>query len=192
MLSPEALAPILSFVDAIGIDIGLGTEAEDGFLPGIRVSNGRLIVDPERLHTSGDILHEAGHIAVTPSAYRSRIDGNVDEALAAALHGIDLADPAADPALRGLAQLGGEMQAIAWSYAACIHLGLPPKVVFCPGAYGMPKDQQPVQMVQQLEMGFQPGIQWLVMTGMTDPPTIFTGGRVTAHSYPRMKRWLQD
>ena len=67
-------------------------------MPGILVDNGKLIVDEKEMLSPGDLLHEAGHLAVKPSSERKNIHitfGN---------------DPAE------------EMMALAWSYAAFIHL----------------------------------------------------------------------
>ena len=53
----------------------------------------------------GDLLHEAGHIAMSPPSKRDVMGGTLDEEL-----GVQL-----------------EMAAIAWSYAACSFLKLDPK-----------------------------------------------------------------
>ena len=86
----------------------------DTFLPGIQIENGVLLVDLGRLSHVGDLLHEAGHIAVTSGAERHQLCGNVD----------------------AIGEKGGEeMAAIAWSWAALTQLGLPPEVVFHPEGY---------------------------------------------------------
>ena len=97
-------ATILDFLRSIGIGVRLGT-VTGGFLPGIAVEGGGLVVDAERLAFPGDLLHDAGHIAVT--------------------------DPAARAMLNAVANDGGEeMAAVAWSYAAAWAIGLDPKLVF--------------------------------------------------------------
>lgn len=69
------------------------------------VRRGALLVDPARLEWPGDLLHEAGHIAVTNPAARASLD-----------------EVASDPA--------EEMAAIAWSYAAAVKIDLDPRIVF--------------------------------------------------------------
>ena len=102
---PETLATIVDFIRGIGITVETAALPEDGFLPAITVRDGRLVYDPERLHYPGDLLHEAGHIAVT--------------------------DPALRPMVSEFDSNGGdEMAAIAWSYAAALAAAIDPRVVF--------------------------------------------------------------
>jgi len=80
-------------------------------LPGITVQRGTLIVDPSKLKHPGDLLHEAGHLALLSGEERAETSG-------------DLGDDG-----------GNEMAAIAWSYAASVQLALDPAVVFHPDGY---------------------------------------------------------
>ena len=95
---------LAAFVRSIGIAVRPATLPDKTFLPGLDIRHGTILIDEERLAHSGDILHEAGHIAV------------------------------ADPAERNAPQLspdgGDEMTSIAWSYAALRHLELDPAIVF--------------------------------------------------------------
>jgi hypothetical protein len=95
---------LVAFVRGIGIDVRAAALPEKTILPGLDIRNGAILVDAERLTYPGDILHEAGHLAVT------------------------------DPAQRDAPQLsptpGDEMASIAWSYAALRHLALDPAIVF--------------------------------------------------------------
>ena len=79
------------------------------FLPGLLVENGRIIADPEKLLYPGDLLHEAGHLASIPPDERKTTG-----------------DPLPDQYVTG----GFEVMALAWSYAACLHIGLDASVVF--------------------------------------------------------------
>ena len=103
---------ITEFVRSIGIEVNFDTITEETFLPGILISNGRLIIDTDQLLYPGDILHEAGHIAAMPAAERNSLRGN-----------IGMVKNASEA-------LGEEMMAIAWSYAACVTIGIPPEIVF--------------------------------------------------------------
>jgi hypothetical protein len=100
---------IAGFLARIGIPLAL-EPAGDGLLPGLTVRDGGIVADPERLLYPGDLLHEAGHIAVTDPALRPT-----------------LCDVSDDP--------GEEMAAIAWSWAAAAELGLDPEVVFHADGY---------------------------------------------------------
>ena len=100
---------LATFVRGIGIEVRAAVLG-DTFLPGLDVRNGALLIDEARLTYPGDILHEAGHIAVSDPAMRIT------------------APVSTDP--------GEEMAASAWSYAAARKLGIDPAVVFHEGFKG--------------------------------------------------------
>ena len=83
MIHAEALAPIEMFLNRIGLPVTRSALSEDSFLPGVVIKKGALVVDPERLGSPGDILHEAGHLAVAPGRLRNHLDGNIDACAAA-------------------------------------------------------------------------------------------------------------
>ena len=89
----------------IAADVG-----DDTFLPGIATRD-----DVDRLTYPGDVLHEAGHLAVLEPAARRRFGSEGGDA--------------------GLDMQRVEQRAIAWSYAAAEHLGLDPGLVFHDGGY---------------------------------------------------------
>src|SRR3954452_11031502 len=60
MYYPECLPPILDFLDRIEMPFKAGPFGQDGFLPGIQIVNGVMLIDPDRLAGSGDVLHELG------------------------------------------------------------------------------------------------------------------------------------
>lgn len=100
-----ATLKISRFLIALGIPV-VSTQVEHSFLPGVSASEGRLLVDSKQLLSAGDLLHEAGHLAMLSPSER-------------AVCGADFGDDA-----------GNEMGAIAWSYAALVYLDLPPETVF--------------------------------------------------------------
>jgi hypothetical protein len=105
----EAKDRIAGFLARVAIPLTL-EPAGDGLLPGLNVRNGGIVADPARLSYPGDLLHEAGHIAVTDPALRPT-----------------LCEVSGDP--------GEEMAAIAWSWAAAAELGLDPQIVFHADGY---------------------------------------------------------
>lgn len=104
-LNDPVTARIISFLGEIGIPVVIETLDADTLLPAMTVRYGALVVDPNRLTWPGDLLHEAGHIAVTDPAVRTA-----------------LSEVPSDPA--------EEMAAIAWSYAAAVEIGVDPRTVF--------------------------------------------------------------
>ena len=96
---------IVAFLARIGIPVIFEAVADGTLLPGVTVRRGALVFDPAHLPYPGDLLHEAGHVAVTDPAIRNALD-----------------EIPSDPA--------EEMSAIAWSYAAALEIGIDPAIVF--------------------------------------------------------------
>lgn len=153
------LEEIVVFLNHIGIEVQ-HSRILDAFLPGVTIEKGVLHFDPERLQHPGDLLHEAGHVAVTAPEERAR-------ALV-----VDT-----DPGL--------EMAAIAWSWAALVHLGLPPEVVFHENGYR--GASRSIITAFQTSNGFGvPLLEWFHMT--------YTGPRADAAHvppFPHMVHWLR-
>lgn len=115
-VSTETIDKMVNFVKTIGIEVSFGeVTKEKEFLPGICIDKGGLLIDMERLKYPGDILHEAGHLAVATPDDRKAMDGVL-------YTGTDQS-------------AGEEMMAIAWSYAAAKHLDIEMTVVFHEGGY---------------------------------------------------------
>lgn len=156
---------IADFLTEIGIEVVPAQLDDDTFLPGIAVEHGRILVDEEKLIYPGDLLHEAGHLAVAPRDVRSGLSGEVILPDA----NMDLVEAAA----------------IAWSYAASLHLGLDPKTVFHEGGYR----GQAAALLMNFEIGVPVGVNGLEEAGMT---TMGTEARANVRPYPHMLKWLRD
>lgn len=102
--APE-LDAILDFLRGIGLTVVAGQVPVDALLPAMTVQRGALLYAPAQRGHVGDLLHEAGHLAVTDPAQRDT-----------------LAQVGDDPA--------EEMAAIAWSYAAAMAIGVPIGTLF--------------------------------------------------------------
>ena len=129
-------------------------------LPGIAIDRGTLVVDQARLQYPGDLLHEAGHLAVMPARERARV----------------VRDAGGDPA--------GEMAAIAWSYAAVCHLGLDPAVVFHEGGYRGGSQS----LIENFSAGRYIGVPVLQWLGLSADDQ--RAGELGIEPYPAMRRWL--
>ncbi|HEX8742254.1 MAG TPA: hypothetical protein VF712_03890 [Thermoleophilaceae bacterium] len=154
-------ARILAFLRGVGIDVAAAPIEGETVLPGIAIRGGRLIFDPGRLEWPGDLLHEAGHLAVTDPALRATLEEVRD-----------------DP--------GEEMAAIAWSYAATVALGLDPAVVFHDHAYG----GGPLRMIENFTSGRDVGVPLLHAWDMSGPRP-HRALPADARPYPHMDRWLR-
>ncbi len=102
---------IIDWLRQIGLTVRLAPLEGGSFLPGVTLEPGGLIVDPERLLYPGDLLHEAGHLATMLPAQRASTGSNAGS------------------------DMGDEIAAQTWSYAAAVHLSLAPEIVFHPTGY---------------------------------------------------------
>ena len=156
---PEAATVILAFLADIGIPVVTGRVC-DSVLPGMTVKAGGIRIDPAIAPWPGDLLHEAGHIAVTDPAQRNLLSQVSD-----------------DP--------GEEMAAIAWSWAAAMHLGLDAEVVFHAGGYR----GGAASLAENYRTGGTMGVPILAWYGMTAEPHRAAAQGMA--SYPTMQRWLR-
>jgi hypothetical protein len=162
----EIQSQIVEFLRTIGITVREETLVDEPFLPGIAIRNGEVILDRARNTWPGDLLHEAGHLAVLPAALRATVDGDLPDSVQVA-H-------------------AGEPEATAWAYAAICKLGLPVEVLFHEGGYR--------GCSQRLRFtfgaGVYPGVAGLCAVGMATTQTAGHSGN--AQNYPAMIRWLRD
>ena len=106
---------ITAFLEEIGINTIEKELSNDTFLPGLALSNEGILIDFSKLLYPGDILHEAGHIAVTSFEDRMKIG--------------------TEEMPKDWPTQGDEIGAMLWSFAAAHHLEIPLEVVFHPNGY---------------------------------------------------------
>lgn len=135
-----ALDRILSFLAEIGIVVRERPLPSTTFVPGILIERGELVIDREKLAHPGDLLHEAGHIAVMPPSVRPQMNDD---------------DLKSGP--------GEEMAAIAWSYAAALRIGIDPAVVFHPAGY----KNEAASLLENFAAGRYVGVPLLQWYGIT-------------------------
>lgn len=162
----EFLLNCISFLHDIGIETFFEKLAEPCFLPGLSIRNGIIIIDKEALSYPGDILHEAGHIAVVPAAERHTLT-------ASSIGKREQRD-------------AEEMMAIAWSYAACVHLGLDPYIVFHDEGYKGGGSY----IADNFSDGNYFGLPMLQWKGMAADEK--NAPKLNVAPYPHMIKWLAD
>lgn len=158
---------IIEFIKSIGIPVEFGEiTPEKQFLPGMCIHNGGLLIDMNSLKYPGDLLHEAGHIAVMTPAKRATINGTA---------GSDSDE-----------DIGEEMMAIAWSYAAARHLQLDLKILFHPDGYKGDSDN----IISNFSQGHYFGVPMLEWIGLTyDAKNAI---EKNAEPYPHMNKWVRE
>ncbi len=131
---------LAAFVRHVGIEVRPAALPEPTFLPGLDIRHGAILVDEARLSYPGDILHEAGHVAVA--------------------HPDERVQPQLAP------EPGDEMATLAWSYAAARHLDLPLDVLFHPDGYKGGSSA----LIENFSAGRYVGVPLLQYYGMTLEP----------------------
>lgn len=106
---------IVGFLNSINIKVVTQKLPANTFLPGLKIKGSTILIDLDRLKYPGDLLHEAGHIAVTEESIRQSLGTE------------EIGD--------NWPTDGHEIAAILWSYAACCYLKLDLKIVFHPNGY---------------------------------------------------------
>ncbi len=162
----EILDKAMLFLKEIGIQVKFEELHQDSFLPGLSIENGNIIIDKKKLQHPGDILHEAAHIAIVPAAERATL--NAGEIA-------NRKDNAAE-----------EMMAIAWSYAASIHLEIDPYFVFHEQGYNGGGGYIAENFSNKNYFGL-PMLQWIGLTADEK-----NAGELNVSPYPAMIKWLRD
>ena len=153
---------IIDFLADIGLEVTRTEIHQPTVLPGISVVNGVILIDESRLIYPGDLLHEAGHLAVIPAQNRKQAGANVGR------------------------KASDEMMAIAWSYAASVHLGLEPSVVFHQDGYrGGSK-----AIIENFTDGRYVGVSTLQWIGLTTDQK--QAREMGIRPYPNMIKWVLE
>lgn len=153
---------IIDFINRVGIEVDFCEIGEDMFLPGLRVDKGVLQIDIGKLSYIVDTLHEAGHIAIMSHEERKSLSGKLDN------QENDVAN---------------EMAVIAWTYAACLDIGIEPSVVFHNDGYKGDAEN----IISNFKEGRYFGVPMLQWYGMTNE-RIFDENTVV---FPKMTNWMR-
>jgi hypothetical protein len=163
--TPEVIK-ILHFLNEIQINV-IEKELEDAtFLPGLAIASNCIQIDFDKLLYPGDILHEAGHFAVTTSEERVLIG--------------------TDSMPNEWPTQGDEIVSMLWSYAALRHLELPIEFVFHPNGY---KNESPwliENYTNEIYIGL-PLLEWMGLTLSKE-----RASQEGEKPFPTMIKWLRD
>lgn len=156
---------VLLFLKEIGIDV-MEKQIESSFLPGLELGPNCIYIDYNKLLYPGDLLHEAGHLAVTTSEERKLV-------------GTDQISP-------DWPTQGEEIAAILWSYAALHHLQLPLEFVFHPDGYKNASGW----FISNFSKGNYMGLYLLEWMGLCLGNE--RAEKEQKSPFPAMQKWLRD
>ena len=179
------LSGVVHFLRSVGLEVRIVPGA-DSFVPGVQIARGVLEVDPGCLPSN--LLHEAGHLAITPARYRASMHGNLFQSMR------DMAEDAmmqcddedmGSPLYRAVIQCS-DTEATAWAWAAGMHIGLPGDAIVLDDQY----DGDGSSIRTMLTLCQYAGIHGLAHADMC---------RIRANSckdgelpYPHLLKWTQD
>ncbi len=169
---------IAAELSVVGIE-AIETDEATGFLEGVRIDEGRLLYGRDA--SPSNLLHEAGHLACLPPAFRGEASDDLSgtframgQCLKARMESTGNPD---DPLIRAILQCS-DPEATAWAYAFSVRVGMPPDLAILDDEYG--GDGAIVRM--QVSSGAYLGVNGLRAAGMIG----------SVRSYPRLDKWLQD
>lgn len=160
----RTLSAITSFLESIGIPCQAADLGDNTFLQGVDIRDGRILYDIKKLISPGDLLHEAGHMAVLRPEVRAVVTSP------------DISGSLSPPA--------AELAAIAWSWAALQHLELQPEVVFHEKGYRGDSEAIIENFSNRRYVGVSI-LQWLGMTIEDKTQSNVEG------TYPALTNWLR-
>jgi hypothetical protein len=158
----ELLDRVAGFIRSIGIEVRIGTMFRDTLVPGIDIVEGALLIEPERLCQPADLLHEAGHIALTAPALRKSLGGTIGSSPAE------------------------EISAIAWTWGASRFLEIEPSLVFHEEVIS---GNGPT-LLENFSAGRYVGVPLLQLWGLTLEPKPAAARGLPP--YPHMLRWMRE
>ena len=157
------LVRIAHFIKEIGLSIHERQLPSDTFLPGILIDEGTIYYDSTKLKHPGDLLHEAGHLALMEPEKRALASGDLEPG-------------------NGLKPDSLEIGAILWSYAALTHLNIAPEIVFHEAGYKGASDWY-IEAFRSGNYVGLPLLQWMGLCAKEDPNEL---------PFPKMQKWVRE
>ena len=175
---------IVRFLTEIGL-VCHEVPGVSGFAAGVLIVSGELHVDLDVVRPS-TLLHEAGHLAVIPDLYRSKMSGDLHQSVRDIFEEVSArTDDPCHPVLIALFQ-ASDTEVTAWAWAAGKHLGIPEDLIIEAEDYQNAGDD----IALMLRMGRYAGIHGLTHAGFTQHSKLMAE-MTGAPLYPKMRFWTQ-
>lgn len=162
----QLISKLTNFLEQIGLVIKEATLPIETFVPGIHIERGVILYDKSKLSYPGDLLHEAGHLALMKPEERANASGDLEPG-----EGMDVNSL--------------EPGAILWSYAALTHLHLNPRIVFHENGYKGSSEWY-IENFESKNFIALPLLQWMGICASEDE--VLAG----FEGFPMVTKWLRD
>lgn len=174
------LSKVITFLRTIGLSVHV-REGARGFIDGVRIENGGLIVDPS-CRLSG-LLHEAGHLACVPGRFRGYMSDDLALGMHRMMTELNQLELEPDHPLERAAIQCSDTEATAWAWAAGIAIGLKSEQIIMDDEYG--SDGASIRFMLQAN-------QYVGINGLANAGMCKRGAWVTLDArYPKLTTWLQ-
>lgn len=167
MSKQEITQTIIDFIRKIGLRVKQSQIPEKTFVPGIHIEKGVILYDEARLKFPGDLLHEAGHLALMEPEKRGTASGDLEPGDGKKLNSDSL-----------------EVGVILWTWAALKYLKLDPEVVFHQEGYRGASDWY-IEMFSSGNYTGLPLLQWMELCKRDDD-------NIEAQPFPHMLKWVRQ
>lgn len=159
-------------------------EGVKGFIDGVVIENGHLVASPDC--TPSGLLHEAGHLAITPGNFRHLMDGNLYKSMRNISDEILALDLDPDHALVKAYLQMSDPEATAWAWAAGKYLEIPQKQIILDSEYENTGDQVRLGLAMNAYVG---------INGLANAGFCAVNKRVAEYRnekcYPEFNMWIQ-
>jgi hypothetical protein len=176
------LSKVVSWLERRGFNVKAGSLWAKPFNDGVWLDGDLVVYDPNVAHP-GDLLHEAGHLAILPSCIRTHVKpGDLEKFTLPQItkymqdHPDAMAHPEDPVALACMN--AGDLEAIAWSYAAAVDAKVDPGLV-CENGFS-DDESGPTTLMLLKNKGYF-GVSGLRMAGFVN----------WTRDFPKLKFWRQ-
>lgn len=167
---------IIAFLNEIGIKTSRGNVPSNSFMPNIAIQDGSIIYNKDA--TLGDLLHEAGHLAIIPKKYRPMCQGDMDESMRAIFDKAEIAgEMIPDSTIYCALIQSSDPEATAWAWSAGRHIGIEPQDIIADYLY----EGTGADVRLMLSLNCYLGINGLRAAGML----------TSVKSFPHLTQWTQ-
>lgn len=164
----QLIDKISHFIHSVGLQIEEGEIPETTFVPGIHIEHGTIWFNRSQLTYPGDLLHEAGHLALMEPDKRANATGDLEPGDGKTMNPDSL-----------------EVGVILWTWAALLHLNLDPRVVFHEEGYRGSSDW----FIENFSSGNYIGLPLLQWLGLCKHQNATDEG---IPEFPHMIKWLRS
>jgi hypothetical protein len=136
-------------------DYNLKVGDSRGIWTGVYIERGNLVINPDIVHV-GDLLHEAGHLAVTPITIRSEMTGELSDCEKYN----QLVNTVEEQA--NWLNYSSDTAAQGWALLSVLTLGIDPYLIFENGFHKDKKKNKELAVCSAVTVGTQVSNRWMV------------------------------